>query len=65
MQGSPIDVLKTKTQYNSKTQLGDLQFLSFFNYKSFSGCRVEVEVLLPDVGTQSKVMSCYKTHTFQ
>ena len=66
MQGSPIDVLKTKIQYNSKTQQGGSSNSVIRQlYIIFFDCRVEGEVLLPDTGTQSKVMSFVITHTFQ
>ena len=58
MKGSPIDVLKAKIQYNSKHSRGDLQFLSFFNYISFSWLQSwGWDFFLPHAGTQSKVMS--------
>ena len=58
MQGSPIDVLKTKIQYNSKTQQGGIfNFCHSSIIYHFLDCRVEGEVFLPHAGTQSKVMS--------
>ena len=58
MQGSPIDVLKTKIQYNSKTQQGGSSISVILQlYIIFLIAELRVRFFLPHAGTQSKVMS--------
>lgn len=59
MKGSPIDVLKTKIQYNSKTQLGGSSVSVILQlYIIFLIAELRVRCFLASYGiTQSKVMS--------